>query len=371
MLLGGLSVPLKVGLVGAGAIGNRHLACYNENPLAELVAVCDVVVEKARKAADTYGIKAYGSLTEMLDAHPDLDIIDVSTGGHENGSWHFEPVMEALERRKHVLVEKPLSNDIDEARAMVRKADEVGVYFGCNLNHYFTPPAEKAKEMIDSGELGELRYCIMKMGFSGGEPLYGGPAKDPRYKDYPYFHVKAFLTHPFSVMRYLCGDIAHVQAFFGRPGFRQAAGENLLSHTSIHVRFVNGCTGYLLSHRGDTPSGLGGWWSIEVGGTKATLCIENCIEKLTVWTAERVGLGEEPPRRVFDTGIKDFNQTFPRRINAFLEDVANNVPLDRLRASGRDALATLEYTWAAIESHERGGALVRPAPVPLPRGSIR
>lgn len=363
-------MALKVGVVGAGPIGNRHLECYKSSPLAQVVAVCDIVLDKAQKAASTYGIQAYATIKEMLNTHPDLDVIDVSTGGHENGSWHFEPVMEALEHQKHVLVEKPLSNDLDEARAMVRKADEVGVYLGCNLNHYFTPPAEKAKELISSGELGELRYCLMKMGFSGGEPLYGGPTKDPRHAGYPYFHVKAFLAHPFSVMRYLCGDMTHIQAFFGRPAFRQAAGEDILSHTSIHTRFANDSTGYLLSHRGDTPSGLGGWWSVEVGGTQGTLSIENCIEKLTVWSAERVGLGEEPAKTVENTGIKNFNETFPRRLHAFLEDVIAKVPPEKLRASGRDALATLEYTFAAIESHEQGGALVRPQPLPLLRGSV-
>lgn len=363
-------MALKIGVVGLNRIGNLHLKCYKENPLAEVVAVCDLVEERANAVASEHGVKAYTSVTAMLDAHPDMDIVDVSTGGHENGSWHFEPVMEALERRKHVLVEKPLSNDLEEARIMVAKAEEVGVYFGCNLNHYFTPPAEKAKELIYTGELGELRYCVMKMGFSGGEALYGGPAKDARYKDYPYFHVKAFLAHPFSVMRYLCGDVSHIQAFFSRPAFRQTAGDNILSHTSIHMQFVNDCTGYLLSHRGDTPSGLGGWWNIEVGGTKGTISIENCIEKLTVWSVQKVGLGEEPKSEVEDTGIKDFNETFPRRINAFLEDVSNRVAPENLRSSGRDALATLEYTFAAIESHEQGGALVRPAHVPLVRGSV-
>ncbi len=363
-------MALKIGVVGLGGIGNRHIECHKQDELAELVAVCDIARDKAEEAAAKHGIKGYGSVDEMLAAHPDIDIVDVTTGGHENGSWHYEPVMQAFDHNKHVLVEKPLSNDIDEARDMVARADEVGVYFGCNLNHYFTPPAELAKAHIAAGELGELRYCTMKMGFSGGEELYGGASKDPRHKDYPYFHVKAFLTHPFSVMRYLCGDVSHIQAFFGRPGFRQAAGENLLSHTSIHMRFVNDCTGYLLSHRGDTPSGLGGWWMIEVGGTKGTLCIENCIEKVTFWQAQKVGLGQEPEKSVEDTGIKDFNETFPRRLHAFLEDVSAGVPRDQLRGSGRDALAALEYTFAAIESHEEGGQLVRPYPVPLPRGAV-
>ena len=67
---------------------------------------------------------------------------------------------------------------------------------------------------------------------------------------------------------------------------------------------------------------------------------------------------------VKSTGVTDFGTTFPNRIHAFLEDVTNGVPKHKLRASGRDALATLEYTWAAIESYEQGGVLVRPNPLP-------
>jgi predicted dehydrogenase len=355
---------LKVGVVGLAGIGNRHCQCHRADPLAELVGVCDIVRERADAAAGRYGVPAYYSLAEMLEAIPDLDVVDVTTGGRENGSWHFEPVMQALERRRNVLVEKPLSSDVREARRMVAKADEQGVYFGCNLNHYFTPPAERARQLIESGEAGELRYCLMRMGFSGGEPTYGGPPKDERTRGFPYFHAKAFLTHPLSVMRHLCGDVTHVQAFFGRPGFRQRAGDVLLSQTSIHLRFASDCVGYLLSTRGDTPVGLGGWWSVEVGGTKGTFCIENCIEKLTFWPAQQVGLQEAPKASVFESGIRDFDETFPRRIHAFLEDVTNRVPRHALRGSGRDALAALEYTWAAMESHEQGGSLVRPHPLP-------
>ncbi|HET7560051.1 MAG TPA: Gfo/Idh/MocA family oxidoreductase [Limnochordia bacterium] len=361
-------MPLKVGVVGLSGIGNRHAQCHSKDELVDLVAVCDIDRKKADETAAKHGCKAYYSVAELLAGEPDLDVVDVATGGNENGSWHFQPVMEALAAGKHTLVEKPLSSDIEEARKMVALADEKGVYFGCNLNHYFTPPAERARKYIDDGDVGEIRYCLMKMSFSGGEALYGGPPGSPRVKGFPYFHAKAFLTHPFSVMRYLCGDVTHVQAYFGRPGFRQAAGEVLLSHTSIHLRFVNEATGYLLSNRGDTPTGLGGWWSIEVGGTKGTLCIENCIEKVTFWKAQSVGLGQEPEHEVTESGIKDFDQTFPRRLHAFMEDVTNKVPRERLRGSGRDALAALEYTFAAMESHELGGALVRPHPLPTLRG---
>jgi len=347
-----------------GGIGNTHADCHKADELAELVAVCDVVREKADAAAERLGVKPYYTLADML-ANEDLDVVDVTTGGYENGSWHFTPTMEALEAGKHVLCEKPLSNDIEEARQMVKFAAERKRYLGCNLNHYFTPTAQKAKAYMAEGLIGETIYLLFKMGFDGGEATYNF-SPSPRFNQ-PYAHMKAFLTHPFSVMRHFCGDITHVQTFSTKPGYRKNKGDLLLSVNSVHVRFANDTVGYLLSHRGDAAWGLGGWWSCEVAGSKGTFCIENCIEKITYWAAPQPGAGKAEPV-VMDTGIKDFGQTFPLRIHAFLEDVTNGVPLEHLRASGRDALATLEYIWAAIASYEDGGSVVRPMPLPTLHG---
>lgn len=369
-------MALKVGIVGMRGIGNNHANCHSEDELSDFVAVCDVVKERADEAAEKHGVKAYYSLKDMLE-NEDLDVVDVTTGGNENGSWHYEPVMEALSADKHVLCEKPLSNDVDEARDMVAYAADRNLYLGCNLNHYFTPPADRAKQYMEDGDVGELVYCIHKMGFPGGEETYK-PNVVPNFWGHPYAHVKAFLTHPFSVMRYFCGDVTQVQAFFDKPSSRRKAGDLMLSINSIHLRFENGAMGYLLSQRGDATFGLGGWWSVEVAGTRGTFCIENCIEKVTFWPSpgtaaapENLQLGSSPDPVVHESGITDFGKTFPNRIHAFLEDVSNGVPKDSLRASGRDALAALEYTWAAMTSYECGGELVQPNPLPLLKGDPR
>jgi predicted dehydrogenase len=366
-------MTLKTGVVGLRSIGNRHADCHAADELSALTAVCDIIHERADEAAEKHGVPAYYSVEEMLRSHPELDVVDVCTGGNENGGWHYEPTMQALEAGKHVLVEKPISNTIEEAREMVALATAKDRYLGCNLNHYFTEPAEKARGLMTEGKVGEHLYCLHRMGFAGGEFTYGGPAQGANQKDFPYFHVKAFLAHPFSIMRYFCGDIVQIQAFMNRPAFRRAAMDPMVSVNSIHVRFANDAVGYLFSQRGDTTMGYGGWWSIEVGGSKGTFMIENCTEKLIyqpVPGAEgaadpaNLGLGEAPEQDVTDTGVTDFGATFPRRIHAFLEDVTNGVPTHALRASGRDALATLEYTFAAIESFESGGQTVRPHPLP-------
>ncbi len=348
-------MALKVGVVGMGGIGHTHSRCYKNDSLAELIAVCDIVKEKADQAAEEFGVEAFYSLKDMLKAHPELDIVDVTTSGYENGSWHYEPAMEALAAGKNVLVEKPISNDVREAREMVKFAAEQNVYLGCNLNHYFTEPAEQALQLIADNKIGEPVYLMQKMGFNGSEMGYGGRSQGRWQR--PYSHLKAFLAHPFSVMRRFGGDITHIQAFMNKPGVRKTADDLMLSIASIHMRFENGSAGYIISQRGDASFGLGGWWCFEMAGTRGTFCIENCVEKLTYWTA-----GQEPV--VTNTGITDFGATFPNRIHAFLEDITNKVPRELIRASGRDALATLEYTFAVIDSYENGGALVRVNPLP-------
>jgi predicted dehydrogenase len=363
-------MALNVAVVGMGGIGNTHADCYKANPLAKLVAVCDLVKDKADAAAKKHGVRAFYSPPEMLRQMPEIDIVSVTTSGYDNGSMHFEPAMIALDHGKHVLVEKPICADVRDARELVAFAAHKKLYLGCDLNHYFTQTADRAKKLQKEGGVGELVYCLHKVGFNGSETRYGGPGS-PRWQT-PYSHAKAFCAHPFSVMRYFCGDVVQIQAFLDRPGVRRTAGDPMLSINSIHMRFANGGVGYLISQRGDAMFGLGGWWSYEHAGTKGTFCIENCVEKLHYWNIGKVkdpGMASPAPE-TFDTGIKDFGATFPVRIGAFLEDVTNRVPVEHIRASGRDALATLEYTFAAMKSYENGGELVVPEPLPPLHGDI-
>ena len=102
-------MALKTAVVGMGGIGNTHATCYKNNDLAELVAVCDIVKEKADAAAEKFGVPAFYSEEEMLKAMPEIDIVSVTTSGYDNGSMHFEPAMIALDYGKNVLVEKPAS----------------------------------------------------------------------------------------------------------------------------------------------------------------------------------------------------------------------------------------------------------------------
>ena len=346
------------GIIGL-SMGAFHLDAVIENG-AKIGAICDVNEETLKKIGDKYNIPEERRFTDWKELMKidELDIIHIVTPDQ----LHREMAEASLAAGKHVLTEKPISNDIEEAREMVRFACQQDLYLGCNLNHYFSEPAFMADKLIADGQIGEQVYALTKVGFNGS--TVDVPDIDPTSRwQYPYSHAKAFLTHPFSVMRHFSGDVKYIQAFMDKPGARRQGGDMMLSIQSIHMQFQNGCVGYLLSQRGDAHFGLGGWWSYELAGTKGTFCIENCVEKLTVWQKDK-----EPV--ITNTGVTDFGATFPIRIHAFLEDVTNKVDKEHLRASGRDALATMEYIFAAIDSYESGGELVRPHALPAFHGSV-
>ena len=211
-------MALNVAVIGAGGIGRTHANCYKNNELANLVAVCDIIEEKAQKLGGDMGVPHYTSQKDMYAAHPEIESVSVCSSGYDNGSMHFEPAMEALDSGRHVLVEKPICAELCDAQELVRFAKSKKLYLGCNLNHYFTQTADRAGDLIREDKIGELVYCIHKVGFNGSEKKYAGPGT-PRWQT-PYSHVKAFCAHPFSVMRHFCGDIMQVQEI-GRASCRE------------------------------------------------------------------------------------------------------------------------------------------------------
>src|SRR5580765_8071156 len=148
-------MTLRVAIVGLGNIGNIHAGVYQKHPDCQIVAVCDIIKEKADKAAAQYGAPAFYSVQDMLASGIRIDAASMAACGVENGGDHYKPTMELLAGGIPVLGEKPISNDIQCAEEMVALAAARNLRYGINLNHRFTPAAERAKEWVAQGRLGE------------------------------------------------------------------------------------------------------------------------------------------------------------------------------------------------------------------------
>ena len=321
---------LRVCVIGLGPIGNRHSDIHKEDPLAELVGVCDMRQDRADAAAARLGVPAFYDVQRMLDAlHP--DVCSVATGGYEYSSEHHLPTMQALESGSHVLCEKPISNEIPQAEEMVAKAKEKALCFGINLNHRFTPAARLAKKWVEEGRIGHQLFMNMSMWI-----------KNPRESS-PYFQIKALHPHTVDIMRYYCGDIEAVQCFATK-----APGRVIWSTAQFNMRFVNGVVGHLTGsydiERGHPME------RCEVAGLNGRFVLEDMFRELTLYPAGNL------EKTVYSNplfgGMRDFVDTFRNRIHRFLEQVSEGVSPDEIDGSGADGLAAQKVLAAAIESLE-------------------
>lgn len=321
---------LRVAIVGTGHIGKLHAQYYAANPQAQLVAVCDLAHVRADAIAAQYGARAHYSVDDLL-RDGEFDAVSIVTAGVENGSQHYEPAMQVLEAGKHVLCEKPLSNDIEQARAMVAKAREKGVLLGVDLNHRFTPAAERLKQLQNSGEAGEVLFVNTTLWFNNpNEPT-------------PWHHLRALHPHSIDVMQFFGGRIRRVQAFMLKAPGRT----KMWSTFSLNVQFESGAVGHLTGSMDMS-------WNhpierCEVGATKGRGIIDNVYQRLE-WMPR-----ESRDKLVIDNpilgGLTSFDDTIKNRLDRFVAQVLEGGPLD---ASGEDGLAAQEVIEAAIRSHEGG-----------------
>lgn len=143
-----------MGLVGPGFVGAHHVDAVRRLGFVDVVALAASTESSARKKADALGIpKAYGSY-EALAADPDVHVVHNTTPNH----LHVPVVMAALTHRKHIISDKPLALNAEDARSLWNAAREAGVVHAVTFNYRGNPLVQHAREMTRAGELGEPHF---------------------------------------------------------------------------------------------------------------------------------------------------------------------------------------------------------------------
>src|SRR5579875_116799 len=141
---------LGVGIVGIGGAAVNMLPAFARNPDFNVVAAADIDPEiLGRFARDYPGAATFRSVTEIC-ACPAVDLIYIGTPTR----FHTEHAALAIERGKHVLIEKPMAVTLEEAEAMIAAAERHKVLLGVNVKHSFEPRIQKLRGLAQSRELG-------------------------------------------------------------------------------------------------------------------------------------------------------------------------------------------------------------------------
>jgi len=143
---------VNIAIVGCGVISGAHLNAYELIPDARVIAVCDVIESLAAQRAREYGIRAYySSMTDMLRKE-DVDVVDVCVPT----KFHAEVSIKALLEGKHVICEKPIASNLEQADKMIETAKKSNRILLIGQSNRFLPMVTVIKRIISSGQLGDL-----------------------------------------------------------------------------------------------------------------------------------------------------------------------------------------------------------------------
>lgn len=149
---------VKYGIIGCGGIANgKHMPAIQKLPDVEMVAFCDIIVERAEKANEEYGNgkgQVFADYKEMLKK-ADIDAVCVCTPN----SSHCELTVAALNAGKHVICEKPMATSYAEALQMIEARDKAGKTLTIGYQNRYRPDSLYLKQVCEAGELGEIYYA--------------------------------------------------------------------------------------------------------------------------------------------------------------------------------------------------------------------
>jgi predicted dehydrogenase len=351
-------------MLGYAFMGKAHSNAFRKiaymtwpPPLApRLVAIAGRDEEAVSEAAARYGYERATTDWRDLVADPEIGLFD--NGGPN--SLHAEPTIAAAEAGKHVVCEKPLGRSADESFEIWRRVEATGVKHMCAFNYRFVPAVRLAREMIEAGELGELRHFRVRYLQDWGD--------DPSLDTWRFHPDEAgsgalgdLGTHAIDLAHFLVGDIARVSGLVRTF----LPGRQVDDAIEAAVEFESGTVGTLEATR--LALGRRNALQWEVNGQKASLAFDmERMNELQVFRADgdrargfKTVLVSEtdhpfwqhwwPPGHIIGWG-----DTFVHELHHFLTAVAGMGDVAPYGATFEDGYRADEVGQAIVRSSETG-----------------
>ena len=220
-----MTSPPKLAVVGAGLIGQRHIAAIHTTPAATLAAI----VEPA--GGDFGAVPVYDDLASLFDAQQ-VDGVLLATPT----PLHLQGALDCIAQGIPVLVEKPLATTADEAAQIADASARAGVPVLVGHHRRHNPLIQKAAQLIHSGAIGTVRAAQSTCWFYKPDDYFDAAPWRKRLGAGP---ISVNLVHDVDLMRHFCGEVTMVQAI-AAPSLRGFENEDVAAAT---LRFANGAVG--------------------------------------------------------------------------------------------------------------------------------
>jgi UDP-N-acetylglucosamine 3-dehydrogenase len=214
-------------VIGAGTMGSVHAEAYAAMENVKLVGIVDIQKRRGDSLAEKLNTRAYLSYEEAMEHSERIDIVDVCLPTY----LHKKYVIHAANAGKHVICEKPLARNLEDAKEMIQhcKENNIRLFVGHVLR--FFPEYKEAKKLTDQGTIGEV--AVVRTTRGGGFPV----AWNNWYADYQNSGglILDMIIHDFDFLRWCFGEVERVYA-------KSLMGRGLygMDYALVTLRFVNG-----------------------------------------------------------------------------------------------------------------------------------
>jgi len=335
---------IRVGFVGCGGIGLRHMEELVKNPHVSLVAFCDVDLSRAKAAAERFGARdalVFSRAEEMFD-RVELDAVYFCLPPYAHGSE-----MLAIERGIPFFVEKPINLYLDQARKIASAVERRNLLTSVGYMNRYRRGVQMAREAFR-----EDPPILITGGWITNTPK---PSPDTPFlrwwirKEMSGGQIHEQVTHTIDLSRFICGEVEEVHAYSARGFNRDVPPEyNLEDASVVSVKFASGAVGCFWA---SCSSNSSGWIiTLNIYANKTAAFFNGWEHNLKLLRLNMGALEVPGEPNIFE--IED---------NAFIDAVRLNDPT-KILCTYADGLKTMEVTIAANISMETGKAVKLPLP---------
>jgi UDP-N-acetyl-2-amino-2-deoxyglucuronate dehydrogenase len=228
-----MSKEVKFAIIGCGRIAQRHAEHINNN--GKLVAVCDVVKEKADQLAAKYGAKAYYHIDDLLKDKIDADVISICS---PNG-LHAQHSIQSLKSGYHVLCEKPMAINVHDCGEMIKTAEKYNKRLFAIKQNRFNPPVAAVKDAIEKNILGKIYSIQLSCFWNRNEDYYHNSWKGTSDMDGGTLYTQ--FSHFVDLLYWLVGDIKRAYALM--DNFSHQGIVDFEDTGVVALEFYNGAIG--------------------------------------------------------------------------------------------------------------------------------
>lgn len=233
----GVMKKIKFAVIGYGHIGKKHAAMVDGNPDSELVAVVDTNAE-ARKIASESCSNVFETVDDFIKADLDVDVVNICT---PNG-YHCDMASKSLEKRYHVILEKPMGLNRAECEDVIFKSLQASRNVFCVKQNRYSPTSAWLKELVDEERLGDI-YLVQLNCYWNRDSRYYKKGGWKGTKDLDGGVLFTQFSHFVDIMYWLFGDIKNIR---GRAAnFNHQDSTEFDDSGIVNFDFVNGGIGSL------------------------------------------------------------------------------------------------------------------------------